>query len=131
MALRTRAAAAPTTRRQASCAASSREGGDKVLRRAQAHAEQAGVIAATALVRSGVLDLQPLVARQADQCGADSIVVGTSGRRGLSRVFMSNDAGCLLSAVTAPVLLVRSEDVGPDLSREEISATDSMFHSAA
>jgi hypothetical protein len=44
---------------------------------------------------------------------------------------MSSDAGHLLNVVKAPVLLVRSEDVGPGLSVVEISATDSMFHAAA
>jgi nucleotide-binding universal stress UspA family protein len=104
-----------------------REGGEKVLRQAQARAEAAGVIAASALVRSEAHDLQSLVAAQAEHSGADLIVLGTHGHRGLSRVFMSNDAGHLLNVVRVPVLLVRSTDLGPDLSVVEISATDSMF----
>ena len=100
------------------------EGGNQVLRQAQARAEAAGVIAATALVRSGALDLHSLVATQAEQSGADLIVVGTHGHRSLSRVFMSKDAGHLLNVVSVPVLLVRSADVGPDLSVVEISAAD-------
>jgi nucleotide-binding universal stress UspA family protein len=107
-----------------------RERGEKVLRRARESAESQGVITSTSLVGSGDERLQALVARQAEECGADLIVIGTHGRRGLSRVLISDDSGHLLNDVAVPVLLVRSEDVGPDLSVVEISASDSMFQTA-
>lgn len=106
-----------------------REQGEKVLRHAKARAEAIGVITSTSLVRSGAQRLQTLVARQADESGADLIVIGTHGGRGLSRVLTSNESH-LLNEVVVPVLLVRSQDVGPDLSVVEITATDSMFQSA-
>ena len=106
------------------------EQGDKVLRRAKARAEQAGVTAEVALVRSGGERLLALVAREAETSGAELIVVGTHGQRGLSRVFMSTNAEHLLNVAKVPVLLVRSEDLGPGVSVVEISAGDSMFAAA-
>ncbi len=85
-----------------------RERGEAVLRHAQALAAQGGVASATALVRSGGEDLQALVARQAEQSGADLVVLGTHAGQALSRLFMSHDAGHLLNHVAVPVLLVRA-----------------------
>jgi nucleotide-binding universal stress UspA family protein len=106
-----------------------RERGEAVLRHAQARAEQGGVISATALVRSGGEDLQALVARQAEQAGADLVVLGTHAGKALSRLFMSHDTGHLLNHVAVPVLLVRSAGVDAGLTVIEISGTDSMFQS--
>lgn len=103
-----------------------REQGEKVLRRAQAQAEAVGVVTATALVRSGRSSLQALVARQADECGADLIVLGTHASRSLSRLFMSHDAGHLLNDVAVPVLLVRGAGTQAELSVIEMSLTEPM-----
>jgi len=103
-----------------------RERGDKILRRAQDRAEEAGVITATARVRGGSDSLQALVARQAEECGADLIVLGTHASRALSRLFMSQDAGHLLNVVSVPVLLVRSEGAESGVSVVEISPTEPM-----
>jgi nucleotide-binding universal stress UspA family protein len=107
-----------------------RERGEKVLRQARDHVEAEGVIASTALVRSGAERLTSLLARQAEECGADLIVLGTHGHRGLSRLLMGSEDEHLLNVTTVPVLLVRSDQVGPDLSVVEITATDSMFQPA-
>jgi nucleotide-binding universal stress UspA family protein len=106
-----------------------RERGEAVLRHAQGRAEQGGVISATALVRSGGEDLQALVARQAEQAGADLVVLGTHAGKALSRLFMSHDTGHLLNHVAVPVLLVQSAGVDAGLTVIEISGTDSMFQS--
>ncbi len=106
-----------------------RERGEAVLRHAQALAAQGGVASATALVRSGGEDLQALVARQAEQSGADLVVLGTHAGQALSRLFMSHDAGHLLNHVTVPVLLVRSAGADAGMTVVELSGTDSMFQS--
>ncbi len=106
-----------------------RERGEAVLRHAQALAEQGGVVSATALVHGGGEDLQALVARQAEQSGADLVVLGTHAGKALSRLFMSHDAGHLLSHVSVPVLLVQSADVDAGVTVIELSGTDSMFQS--
>ena len=106
-----------------------RERGEAVLRHAQALAEQAGVVSATALVKSGGEDLQTLVALQAEQSSADLVVIGTHAGQALSRLFMSHDAGHLLNHVAVPVLLVRSAGADAGMTVIELSATDSMFQS--
>ena len=106
-----------------------RERGEAVLRHAQALAEQAGVVSATALVKSGGEDLQTLVALQAEQSSADLVVIGTHAGKALSRLFMSHDAGHLLNHVAVPVLLVRSAGADAGMTVIELSATDSMFQS--
>ena len=106
-----------------------RERGEAVLRHAQALAEQGGVVSATALVNSGGEDLQALVARQAEQSSADLVVIGTHAGKALSRLFMSHDAGHLLSHVAIPVLLVQSVGADAGVTVIELSGTDSMFQS--
>ncbi len=106
-----------------------RERGEAVLRHAQALAVQGGVDSATALVKSGGEDLQALVARQAEQSGADLVVLGTHAGQTLSRLFMSHDAGHLLNHVTVPVLLVQSAGADAGMTVVELSGTDSMFQS--
>ena len=40
--------------------------------------------------------------------GADLIVLGTHGRRGVGRLFMGSDAESIVRASTLPVLLLRA-----------------------
>ena len=101
-----------------------REQGEKVLRKAQARAEAAGVIAATALVRGGRDSLQALVARQAEESGADLIVLGTHASRTLSRLFMSQDVGHLHNLVSMPILLVRGEGSHDGVSVIEVAMSE-------
>ncbi len=103
-----------------------REQGEKVLRKAQARAEAAGVIAATALVRGGRDSLQTLVARQAEESGADLIVLGTHASRSLSRLFMSQDLGHLHNLVSMPILLVRGVGSHDEVSVIEMAMTEPM-----
>lgn len=103
-----------------------REQGEKVLRKAQERAETAGVIATTALVRGGRDSLQQLVARQADESGADLIVLGTHASRSLSRLFMSQDLGHLHNLVSVPILLVRGEGLHDEVSVIEMAMTEPM-----
>ena len=101
-----------------------REQGEKVLKKAQARAESAGVIASTALVRGGRDTLQALVARQAEESGADLIVLGTHASRQLSRLFMSADLGHLHNLVSMPILLVRGQGSHDDVSVIETAMTE-------
>lgn len=48
------------------------------------------------------------ILRYAKRVRADVIVLGTHGRRGLSRLLMGSDAEAVLREATVPVLLVRS-----------------------
>lgn len=89
--------------------ASERKAGDSVLKRAAAVARKAGIEAETIL-----LEVQTLHDRIADEISqnakrwrADLIVIGSHGRRGLSRLFMGSVAESLARIAPSPLLLIR------------------------
>ena len=58
--------------------------------------------------RSVAVDLRA-IEQEAEQWGADLIVVGTHGRRGFRRLLLGSVAENLIRISTKPVLLVRAE----------------------
>jgi nucleotide-binding universal stress UspA family protein len=84
-----------------------REGGKRVLARAKTTAEKAGVPAKAILreMLSGPA-AYPIV-REAKKLGADLIVLGTHGRRGVRRLVLGSDAEQVVRTASVPVLLVR------------------------
>ncbi|HEU4925098.1 MAG TPA: universal stress protein, partial [Burkholderiales bacterium] len=84
-----------------------REGGKRVLARAKTIAEKAGVPAKATLreMLSGPA-AYPIV-REAKKLGADLIVLGTHGRRGVRRLVLGSDAEQVVRTASVPVLLVR------------------------
>ena len=56
----------------------------------------------------GLKGISEAIAHAAEEWGADLLVVGTKGRRGLERLVIGSVAEQLISAVTASVLLSRS-----------------------
>lgn len=95
-----------------------RRAGDRVLKQAAAAARKAGIEAETA--RLEVQKIQDRVAdeiaRNAKGWRADLIVVGTHGRRGLSRLFIGSVAESLVRVSPVPVLLIRGRQ-DPSSSR--------------
>ena len=85
-----------------------REGGKRVLARAKSTAEKAGVPAKAILreMLSGPA-AYPIV-REARRLGADLIVLGTHGRRGVRRIVLGSDAEQVVRTAPVPVLLVRA-----------------------
>jgi nucleotide-binding universal stress UspA family protein len=85
-----------------------REGGKRVLAKAKATAEKAGLRAKTILreMLSGPA-AYPIV-REAKKAGADLIVLGTHGRRGVRRLVLGSDAEQVVRTASVPVLLVRA-----------------------
>ena len=85
-----------------------REGGKRVLARAKTTAEKAGVPAKAVLreMLSGPA-AYPIV-REAKKLGADLIVLGTHGRRGVRRLVLGSDAEQVVRTASVPVLLVRA-----------------------
>jgi nucleotide-binding universal stress UspA family protein len=53
--------------------------------------------------------LHDFVAEQVTGWGAQLIVLGTHGRRGMRRLVLGSDAEAIVRAATVPVLLVRAE----------------------
>ena len=85
-----------------------REGGKRVLARAKTTAGKAGVPAKAILreMLSGPA-AYPIV-REAKKLGADLIVLGTHGRRGVRRLVLGSDAEQVVRTASVPVLLVRA-----------------------
>jgi nucleotide-binding universal stress UspA family protein len=85
-----------------------REGGKRVLAKAQAVAAKQNVKAKAILreMLSGPA-AYPIV-REARKVGADLIVLGTPGRRGVRRLVLGSDAEQVVRTASVPVLLVRA-----------------------
>jgi nucleotide-binding universal stress UspA family protein len=84
-----------------------REEGLQVLQRALAMAEAAQVRAETRLLQDdGDQRLGELVADEAREWGADLIVVGTHGRKGVKRALLGSGAEQVIRLAPVPVLAV-------------------------
>lgn len=84
-----------------------REGGKKLLAEAEATVRRRHVKADAVLLETLGRRVADLVVKQAKKWRADVIVLGTHGRRGLSRVLMGSDAEMVVRESPVPVLLVR------------------------
>jgi nucleotide-binding universal stress UspA family protein len=85
-----------------------RAGGKKLLTRAEVKVRKHGLEAETVLVQTFGRRVADVIVIQAKKWRADVIVLGTHGRRGLSRMVMGSDAEWVLREAPVPVLLVRS-----------------------
>lgn len=82
--------------------------GETVLQKAQAIAKAAGATVETKLVTIEALGqrVAEAIANEADAWPADLIVVGTHGRRGLTRLFLGSVAEGTARLASKPVLLI-------------------------
>ena len=87
-----------------------RGAGEKLLADAVALARSRGVKADSALQCDPGLRVCDLILQEATQAKAGLIVMGTHGRRGLSRLTLGSDAELVLRESPVPVLLVRAPD---------------------
>ena len=87
-----------------------RQSGRKLLARAQAKAEERGVDLRPALVEAFGGTVAHTILAHARKVHADVIVLGTHGRRGLSRVLLGSDAEAVLREARVPVMLVRKPE---------------------
>jgi nucleotide-binding universal stress UspA family protein len=85
-----------------------RQAGRRLLARAEAKVRQRGIEVEAVLLETVGHRVADQIVRQAKKWRADVIVLGTHGRRGLSRVVMGSDAEMVLREAPVPVLLVRS-----------------------
>jgi nucleotide-binding universal stress UspA family protein len=85
-----------------------RESGAKVLTDAMAVAQSAGVEASHVLLDDPGKRLGEAVAEAVKLWGADLVVVGSHGRRGIGRVLLGSGAEQILRLAPVPVLVVRS-----------------------
>jgi nucleotide-binding universal stress UspA family protein len=84
------------------------DGGKQILADAQARVQAAGLVVETQLVESPATRVCDQVVDEAARWGAELIVIGTHGRRGVGRLMMGSDAEQIARRSPAPVLLVRA-----------------------
>jgi nucleotide-binding universal stress UspA family protein len=85
-----------------------RKEGKAILAKAEAQAKKQALRCESVLVETIGHPVADVIIRQARKCRADLIVLGTHGRRGLTRMVMGSDAEGVVRATRVPVLLVRS-----------------------
>jgi nucleotide-binding universal stress UspA family protein len=90
-----------------------KEGGQGILAAARARVEAVGCHAETRLVDSLAGRVCDLVVDEAASWGADLIVIGTHGRRGVGRFLLGSDAEQIVRLSPVPVLLVRAKEPAP------------------
>ncbi len=86
-----------------------RKNGNLVLQQAQAAAQTCNVSAETKLVEKPGQRLGQTVADEATTWGADLVVVGTHGRRGVGRALLGSGAEQIVRMSPVAVLTVRGE----------------------
>lgn len=88
-------------------AQSLRDSGAKILEHAATLVHDAGVPFEQKMIDKIGAHASQEIVTLARQCPADLIVLGTHGRRGLTRLLMGSDAELVLRHSTVPVLMVR------------------------
>ena len=100
-----------------------RQAGEEILEEGKARVEKAGVKADTLLVDSIATRLCEAVNDQVKAWGADLIVIGTHGRRGVGRLLLGSDAEQVVRTASVPVLLVRAVEASVDASAKASPGT--------
>ena len=85
-----------------------REAGKAVLKSSEAIVSAQGVNAESVLLEQFGQRAADAIIEQAKKWPADLIVMGTHGRRGMSRLVMGSDAELIVRMAPCPVLLVRT-----------------------
>jgi nucleotide-binding universal stress UspA family protein len=94
-----------------------RQGGKKIIEKAEALARRHGLTPESVMLESFGGRAADFIVQQANKWGADLIVLGTHGRRGVKRLVMGSDAEQVVRTTRVPVLLVRSKAT-PGASRK-------------
>jgi nucleotide-binding universal stress UspA family protein len=87
-----------------------REAGRDILTRVGAQAKAQGIKVESKLFDNVASRVCDTVIEEAKTWGADLIVLGTHGRRGISRWLLGSDAEQIVRMATVPVLLIRASD---------------------
>ena len=85
-----------------------RKEGKKILAKAEAQAKKQSVKCQAVLAETIGHTVADVIIDQVKKCRADLIVLGTHGRRGLTRIVLGSDAEGVVRATRIPVLLMRS-----------------------
>ena len=87
-----------------------RAAGERMLADALASARGIGLVADGVVRSDPHLRVCDTIVQEARDCGAELIVMGTHGRRGLRRVALGSDAELVVRNSPIPVLLVRGQE---------------------
>ena len=87
-----------------------RERSARILDGARGRVEAAGIAVETLTIECFARRPSEIIVEQAATWPADVIVIGTHGRRGVSRVMLGSDAEQVVRMAPVPVLLVRSDE---------------------
>lgn len=90
-----------------------RVGGKKILQSAEKVAAKSGRTVQAKLMEARGQGVANAILKHATAVRADLIVMGTHGRRGMSRIVMGSDAEEVVRQSSVPVLLVRFQEVAP------------------
>ena len=85
-----------------------RKEGEKILAKAEKEVKKRAIKCQTVLSETAGHAVADVIIEQVIKCRADLIVLGTHGRRGITRLVMGSDAEGVVRATPVPVLLVRS-----------------------
>ncbi|MHB8921671.1 MAG: universal stress protein [Halothiobacillus sp.] len=85
--------------------------GEEILQQAKSEAEAEGAKAETKLIKIDTLGprVTEVIEEESRNWPADLIVIGTHGRRGISRIFLGSVAEGVVRVASKPVLLIRGE----------------------
>lgn len=86
-----------------------RNTGERILAQGAKKVQQSGSKVETALLDVSGERVASMIDGEAQQWGADLIVIGTHGRSGLSRLLLGSVAEGVARGTSVPVLLVRAE----------------------
>ncbi|ALL67466.1 Universal stress protein UspA [Paraburkholderia caribensis MBA4] len=81
----------------------------RVFEAAQKCMQEAGVRGTVRAIDAYGENVSSVLARAADECDADVIVIGTHGRRGARRFLLGSVAESLVRSTQKPVLIVRDD----------------------
>lgn len=84
--------------------------GERLVAQASDRVRQAGLPVETKVLCDPAQRISDAILAEAHTCAASLIVMGTHGRRGLTRLVLGSDAELVLRSSPVPVLLVRSEN---------------------
>jgi nucleotide-binding universal stress UspA family protein len=93
------------------------DNGLKILEQALDIAKSAGIPADQRLVEAAGQRLAEVVNQEVQTYGADLIVLGTHGRRGIGRVLLGSGAEQIIRAAQVPVLVIRSAEAQEETAR--------------
>ncbi len=85
-----------------------KEAGEELLAQSRARVAEQGIPVDAVLLDRIDGRLSEHVVAQTKEWGADLIVLGTHGRRGVQRMLLGSDAEQIIRSATVPVLLVRA-----------------------